>query len=488
MSREITAFALLSLFCVGADSPSTAPTIVSVFPAQHAVAAERDADVIVRFSSPIDPRSFGPETVEVFGRWSTVTAGTWSVENGNRTARFIPDRPFAAGETVTVSLSRGVAGADGTPLDAGYAWRFWVRSGPGSLDVARVETISVRRPGEGHVQTYGAYAGDLNGDGYSDLAVPNERANDVRVFLNDGHGGYEDFAVLPIPRGAVPSPNEGADFDRDGIVDFAVGNAGNDLVSVFMGEGDGGFRHGGNYGAGRAVRGVCFLDADGDGFTDIATANMRGRPGNGTVSLMRNDGSGGFDDAATLVTNARAGKTCASADANGDGITDLFVGAYGSLEVVVFLGNGQGGLDYHGKFASGGRTWMIVAGDVNGDGHVDVLAANRNEHNMSVLLGDGRGNLADAVTYDVGGDPLAVDIGDVDGDGDLDAVTSNLSGKNFTLYENLGDGTFGNPRTLDADGAGSCAIMHDRDNDGDLDITGVDEIDDLIYLFENPGV
>lgn len=68
---------------------------------------------------------------------------------------------------------------------------------------------------------------------------------------------------------------------------------------------------------------------------------------------------------------------------------------------------------------------------------------------------------------------------------DLDAITSNISGKNFTLYENLGDGSFGNPRTLAASGAGSCAIIHDRDNDGDLDITGVDEIDDLIVLFEN---
>ena len=80
---------------------------------------------------------------------------------------------------------------------------------------------------------------------------------------------------------------------------------------------------------------------------------------------------------------------------------------------------------------------------------------------------------------------MAVDIGDVDGDGDLDAITSNISGKNLTLYENLGDGSFGNPRTLAASGAGSCAIIHDRDNDGDLDITGVDEIDDLIFLFEN---
>jgi hypothetical protein len=40
---------------------------------------------------------------------------------------------------------------------------------------------------------------------------------------------------------------------------------------------------------------------------------------------------------------------------------------------------------------------------------------------------------------------------------------------------------------LKASSAGSCAILHDRDNDGDLDITGVDEIDDFIFLYENVG-
>jgi len=42
-----------------------------------------------------------------------------------------------------------------------------------------------------------------------------------------------------------------------------------------------------------------------------------------------------------------------------------------------------------------------------------------------------------------------------------------------------------NRRTLDASSAGSCATLHDRDNDGDLDITGIDEIDDLIFIFDN---
>ena len=40
-------------------------------------------------------------------------------------------------------------------------------------------------------------------------------------------------------------------------------------------------------------------------------------------------------------------------------------------------------------------------------------------------------------------------------------------------------------RTLAATKAGSCAILHDRDGNGNLDMTGVDEMADVILLFEN---
>jgi len=97
------------------------------------------------------------------------------------------------------------------------------------------------------------------------------------------------------------------------------------------------------------------------------------------------------------------------------------------------------------------------------------------------------GVLQAAEVYPAGNFPLAIDLGDIDGDGDLDMVASNFGTANFTLYENDGTGLFINPRTLNASSAASCAVLHDRDNDGDLDMTGIDEIDDLLILFTNPG-
>jgi hypothetical protein len=130
---------------------------------------------------------------------------------------------------------------------------------------------------------------------------------------------------------------------------------------------------------------------------------------------------------------------------------------------------------------------MIAVGDVNRDGHVDAAIVNSQSSNVGIIFGDGAGGLSAAVTYPTGGFPIAIDLGDIDGDEDLDLMTSNYSGGNWTYWENDGAGNFINRRSLDAETAGSCATFHDRDNDGDLDMTGIDEIDDLIIMFENPG-
>ena len=455
--------------------------VVTVSPTANAVSAERETAIVIDFDQAVDPATLDASSAMVFGRWSGVMKGDWLFENDNSRMRFVPQRPFSAGEMVTVSLARHLAAPDGQTLGRGYAWQFWTRPRPASMDLVETDRLAVRQPGEGHIQTYGAYAGDFDGDGYTDFAVPNEVANDIRVFMNDGTGGYGAFSVYPIPRGAVPSTNEGADFNLDGHLDFAVGHSQGNLVSVFMGDGTGLLNEPANYQVEPGVRGLAVLDLDGNGYPDIATASRI----DGRVSLLLNDGDGTFTHTETFDPQSDGETAAAVADANEDGILHLFVGAFESGELIVLLGDGEGSLTVHPTVAAGGTPWMITTGDVNGDGHVDVVSANAWGSTASVLLGDGLGNLSAPVTYPTGDFPLAIDLGDLDGDGDLDLVTSNFNGNDFTLYENLGDGTFGNQRSLPASSAGSCAVFHDRDNDGTLDMNGINEVDDLPFPFTN---
>jgi hypothetical protein len=252
-------------------------------------------------------------------------------------------------------------------------------------------------------------------------------------------------------------------------------------MCVFIGDGQGGFESATSYTAGNSVRGVAGMDLEGDGDIDIVTANRSAS----NLSIFKNNGDGTLQPAVTMDGNGIQETACVPADANNDGILDLFVGALGSNEMILLLGDGNGGLTFSSKVSAGGSPWMVAVGDVNGDGEVDVVSANSFSNNAGVVLGDGQGGLIPAVTYPTGSFALAIDLGDIDGDGDLDLVTSNYGSGTWTVYENNGVGIFTNPRTLAASSAGSCATLHDRDNDGDLDITGIDEIDDLIFVFEN---
>ncbi len=167
---------------------------------------------------------------------------------------------------------------------------------------------------------------------------------------------------------------------------------------------------------------------------------------------------------------------------------DLFLGAYYSNEVILWLGNGNGGFTFSDEVTVGNSPWMVVSGDVNNDGIPDVVCANSSSSSFSVVLCDSTGNLSLPVNYTVGQFPISVDLGDVDGDLDLDIVTSNFTGNNFSLYENDGTGVFINRNDLPSNLAGSCAVFHDRDNDGDMDMTGIDERQDLLILFTNNPV
>jgi hypothetical protein len=269
-------------------------------------------------------------------------------------------------------------------------------------------------------------------------------------------------------------------------VDIVIGNAGNVVLSVFLATGGANYLPGVSYTAGNNVRGVGIADLDGDGYDDIVTANRGGN----NISLFRNNGNGTFAAPTNINTVGSQETAVMITDANNDGIQDAFVGCFGSSEMVLMLGDGNGGLVFSSRSNLTGTPWAIAVGDINGDGNADVGAALSNTNRIGVIFGNGTGGLGTVTTYVSGNFPLAMDIGDVDGDNDLDLISSCFGSGNYKVYQNSGNGTFTNtPITLAASSAGSCITVHDRDNDGDLDLAGIDEVDDLLFVYgNNPGI
>jgi hypothetical protein len=232
---------------------------------------------------------------------------------------------------------------------------------------------------------------------------------------------------------------------------------------------------------GDETHGVAVLDVDGDGDSDVISANH----GDDNLALLINNGMGVFG-APTFFGACVSGPWGLTAgDMNNDGIMDLVAGGEGSAEVCTLLGNGNGTFTASTPQAAGGAVWSVQVGDLNGDGNLDAATANAFSGTGGILLGTGTGTFGAVTTVNAGAHTPSVDLGDLDGDNDLDVVLSVFSGGYWRIFANNGMGTFTQTQQITATDNPSCAILVDFDNDGDLDMALTDEIADTVKLLQN---
>lgn len=482
---------LIPLTAMPATTPSPSPAMTdfaveSVQPAPRSINAETDTAITLQFDQPVSPTTFISPTVRVFGRWSGPKDGTFGFANLDHTVIFTPNTPFSAGEQVMVILSRGIQASDGTPLPTGYAFQFWTRTQPATLQFEQVDTLSVRTTPGQPTQAYGGVATDFNRDGWLDISIINEVSADVRVFLNkaDGTSRYYPFLQPTNPVNTQASPNEAGDFNLDGKADLAVANISTASISVLLGHGDGTFEPQQEITVGPQPRGITVLDVDSDGDPDIVNTNSGGA---GNLSILLNNGAGVFGPPTFFEGGGATEYALVTADMNEDGRLDLVIGTRQSSnpQIIIQTGNGDGTFSFASAQSVGGRPWMINAADVNGDGHDDVATANSDNSTGSILLGDGTGHLAAPMVASTDLFTLATDLGDLDGDGDLDWMTSSYAG-DWQLFLNDGQGNFTLYHVFPPTSAASCALLLDMDNDGVLDLGLIDEVADEVQLFHQP--
>src|SRR6266513_2774300 len=120
----------------------------------------------------------------------------------------------------------------------------------------------------------------------------------------------------------------GGTFNSDGMPDLAVANGDpfstNGAVSVLLGNGDGSFQAGVNYGAGLFPVSVAVGDFNSDGKLDLAVANagsFQNHYTDGNVSVLLGNGDGTFQVAVNFTAGTKP-DFVATGDFNGDGKLD----------------------------------------------------------------------------------------------------------------------------------------------------------------------
>jgi hypothetical protein len=161
----------------------------------------------------------------------------------------------------------------------------------------------------------------------------------------------------------------------------------------------------------------------------------------------------------------------AAADFDRDGHLDVAVGADGSGDVTIFLGDGKGGLRPGARVPAGPHPTEMVAADFDRNGAPDLAVANHESPDLVILLGDGRGGLRAApgspVRIHSVPHPHTIDACDADGDGDLDLILDSWGENRLTLVRGDGKGGFAGPGEPIEVGRKPYRNLKARDFDGD---------------------
>ncbi|MCB9260131.1 MAG: FG-GAP repeat protein [Ignavibacteriales bacterium] len=330
-------------------------------------------------------------------------------------------------------------------------------------------------------------AGDVNGDGYSDIIIGESGFNGAGkafVYFGSYEGMIDDYPEIligtQIGSETGISVSTAGDVDGDGFSDIIVGAPNYDgglqdegAAFVYYGANDGidqnsvlileGNQADAKFGSSVSTAG----DVNGDGYDDVIVGAPRKTIGSdivGAIYLFEGSNSGLsaspnliiYGDNINPNSNPDFGNAISTAgDVNGDGFADIIIGNqyYGP--------SGKGAVyGYYGSSSglSNTASWVLIgnsnegigtsvstAGDVNGDGYSDIIIGSNNYSNGQVSEGavyvfhgsaSGLSKNADwFIESDLDYASIGLDVssaGDVNGDGYSDVV---FSAYNSTLKE-----------------------------------------------------
>ena len=268
--------------------------------------------------------------------------------------------------------------------------------GYGNASFAPVATYST---GNGSYPTYVA-VGDFGSDGQLDIVMASDASNGIAVLLGLGNGSFTNMTMYSIGENSGNRAAVVADFNKDGRLDIVVVNTLANNVGIFFGHGNGTFTQQVTFSLGSKAYPFWIIvsDFNSDDQLDIATANYyindRGillGYENGSFTLVKN-----------YATGIGSQPSCISlGDFNNDSISDIAVTNFGTNNIVVLFGFGDGSFVLGRPYSTGSRAkpWGLVTGDFNKDNQLDIAAVTDSPNTIGLFLGYNSQPFGDIKTF-----------------------------------------------------------------------------------------
>lgn len=348
--------------------------------------------------------------------------------------------------------------------------------------------------------TFSVAAGDLDGDGRTDLASANTfiagpppHPGHVSVILQSQFSPGAFGGAMNLAVGSDTAMVSLGDLNGDNMMDLVAANDTSASISILFQNpsSPGTFMSAQNIRVGAHPGGVAIGDLNGDGHLDIAVADSA------LSILFQNAGVPG-----TFFPPISLGVHCSSVgigDFNLDGRADLVAAGAGIVSILLQNPAGAGTFLPPQSVAAGFQPFNVAIADLNADGIPDLAIANYGTPDnsatasLSVLLNNSvsPGSFLAATNYATGERSWSVSVGDLNGDGKADLAVANGGGLGNTgsvsvLFQNPGaPGAFFPAVNRPGTSGPTGVTIADLNEDSLLDIALADE--GFRILFQIPG-
>jgi hypothetical protein len=286
--------------------------------------------------------------------------------------------------------------------------------------------------------------GDFNNDGRIDIVVANSNDGNVSVLLGYGNGTFANQMTFSTSSDtANPVFVVVGDFNSDHRLDIAVANKYYNAIVVLLGYGNGAFTIANTFSHIFFYNPwfIALGDLNMDSRLDIAVLDdyrlyvYLGSPNDSYLEvLLYSTGSG------STPRSVGVGKF------DSDNQLDIVVANSGTNSIGIFLGLGNGDFEAQTMYPTGdaSQPYSVAVGDFNNDRQSDIAVANYGTGNVGIFLGCGNGTLTSQKTYftDSLSYPYSIAIQDINNDTQIDIVVAYFGSNSVAILFGVGDGTF----------------------------------------------